>query len=64
MDAVYLTIGIVRTEKGEPMREKLIELLSDMWMADSYEEIADYLLGNGVTVPVGEIDFDYNAEDV
>ena len=46
------------------MREKLIELLSDMWAADSFEEIADYLLANGVTVPTGEIDFDYNAEDV
>lgn len=46
------------------MREKLIELLSDMWMADSYEEIADYLIANGVTILDGEIDFDYNAEDV
>ena len=31
-------------------REKLIELLSDMWQADSYEEIADHLIANGVTV--------------
>ena len=36
------------------MREKLIELLSDTWKADSYEEIADYLLANGVTVPVDD----------
>jgi hypothetical protein len=27
------------------------------------EYIANYLLENGVTVPVGEVEFDYNAED-
>lgn len=50
------------------MREKLIELL---WMYDqmrmmrmSIEECADYLIANGVTVPVGEIEPDYEAEDV
>lgn len=32
------------------MREKLIELLSDTWRADSYEEIADHLIANGVTI--------------
>jgi hypothetical protein len=68
----------VPTEKGEPMREKLIELL---WMYDqmrmmrmSIEECADYLIANGVTVPVRAegysfkgsdgINFDYEAEDV
>jgi hypothetical protein len=34
-----------------------------MWMADSYEEIADYLIAHGVFIDDGEIDFDYNAED-
>ena len=34
------------------MREKLIELLEDVWSADTWEEIADYLIANGVTIPV------------
>ena len=34
------------------MREKLIELLEDVWSADTWEEIADYLISNGVTIPV------------
>ena len=56
------------------MREKLIELITEALhrkegearvVGDYYtNRIADYLLANGVTVPVGEIDFDYNAEDV
>ena len=71
----------VPTEKGEPMREKLIELLTEpipitksllgnefapkMKMGLIFaENVADHLLANGVTVPTGEIDFDYNAEDV
>jgi hypothetical protein len=70
----------VPTEKGEPMREKLIELLTHddcpifMVFGDNMEGLADYLLANGVTVPVKaegysfkdreEIDFDYNAEDI
>lgn len=29
-----------------------------------YGYIADHLIANGVTVPTGEIEFDYNAEDV
>lgn len=27
------------------------------------EEIAEYLIEHGVTVPVGELEFDYSAED-
>ncbi len=51
------------------MREKLIELLTHddcpifMVFGDGVEILADYLIANGVTVPVGEIDFDYEAED-
>ena len=32
------------------MREKLIELLEDVWSADTWEEIADHLISNGVTI--------------
>ena len=61
------------------MREKLIDLLSGAelpmksdgriigWYAldfDSALYMADHLIANGVTVPTGEIDFDYNAEDM
>ena len=28
------------------------------------EEITEYLIEHGVTVSVGEVDFDYSAEDV
>lgn len=60
------------------MREKLIELLSQMQdfgikrthrlahpKLPRNEEIADYLIKNGVTFATndGEIDFDYGAED-
>lgn len=49
------------------MREKLIELLE--YICENYapcemDVVADHLIANGVTVPTGEIDFDYNAEDV
>jgi hypothetical protein len=67
----------VPTEKGEPMREKLIELLckahgmatdaslfENASFAEQLEAEADFLIANGVNVPVGEIDFDYNAEVV
>lgn len=58
----------VPSEKGEPMREKLIELLTDAMpscYSDTFaSQIADYLIANGVTVPVGEIEPDYEAEDV
>ena len=72
----------VHTEKGEPMREKLIELLDEVHkthLGKEYRErlgtIADYLIAHGVIVldekdvtltvtrNVGEIDFDYGAED-
>lgn len=49
------------------MKEKLIELIqsavggcSRYWAS----VIAEYLIEHGVTVPVGELEFDYNAEDV
>lgn len=49
------------------MREKLIELLSGHYMdtMDEVEEVADYLIANGVTISTQskEIDFDYEAED-
>ena len=57
-------------EKGEPMREKLIEMLKHdncpvfLVIGGTPEDLADYLIANGGTVPTGEIDFDYNAEDV
>ena len=51
------------------MREKLIELLDEVHkthLGKEYRErlgtIADYLIANGVTVPVGEIEPDYEAE--
>jgi hypothetical protein len=60
------------TEKGEPMREKLIELIrkadkedyDSLTMDEHYAYMADYLLAAGLILPDGEIDFDYNAEDV
>ena len=60
------------------MREKLIELIyayalniDDIFcdgcgghsIEGTVKQLADYLIANGVTVSVGEIDFDYNAED-
>lgn len=44
------------------MRDKLIKLLEQAKYC-SVEELADYLIAAGITVPVGEIEFDYNAED-
>lgn len=49
------------------MRDKLIKLIREAFQpCEMYRAmlIADHLIANGVTVPVGEIDFDYNAEDV
>ena len=54
------------------MREKLIELIrkadkedyDSLTMDAHYAYMADYLLAHGVTIDDGEIDFDYNAEDV
>lgn len=57
------------------MREKLIEILREVqyygvgpWKhgmkAVGLDVIADHLLANGVTVPTGEIEFDYEAEEV
>lgn len=43
------------------MREKLIELLEQAKYC-SAEELADYLIAAGLTLPDGEIEFDYNAE--
>ena len=46
------------------MREKLIELIGQAKYC-SAEELADYLIATGLVFPDnGEIDFDYNAEDV
>lgn len=45
------------------MKEKLIELLEQAKYCTA-EELAEYLIAAGIIVPVGEIEFDYNAEDV
>lgn len=46
------------------MKEKLIKLLEQIKYC-SVEEQADYLISAGLVLPdYGEIDFDYNAEDV
>ena len=45
------------------MKEKLIKLL-DQAKYCSVEELADFLIAAGLTFPTGEIEFDYNAEDV
>jgi hypothetical protein len=49
------------------MKDKLTELIqsavggcSRYWAS----VIAEYLIEHGVTVHVGEVEFDYNAEDV
>ena len=49
-------------------REKLIELLEQApghanWEIFSFDDIADYLIDNGVTIQNQAIDFDYGAED-
>ena len=51
------------TEKGEPMKEKLTELIKQAKYCTA-EELAEYLISAGLVLPDGEIDFDYNAEDV
>ena len=43
------------------MKEKLIELLEQAKYC-STEELADYLLAAGITLP-GELEFDYAADD-
>lgn len=54
--SMAVTIGLMRVEKGEPMREKLIELLKHddcpvfLVIGGAPEDIVDYLLANGVTV--------------
>jgi hypothetical protein len=45
------------------MKEKLTELIKQAKYCTA-EELADYLLSAGLVLPDGEIDFDYNAEDV
>ena len=45
------------------MKEKLIELLKQAKYCTA-EELADFLIAAGLTFPVWEIDFDYNAEDM
>ena len=47
------------------MRDKLIELLIEGHKKHLfYDQIADYLIANGVTIESSEnIDFDYAAED-
>ena len=47
------------------MRDKLIELLIEGHKKYLfYDQIADYLIANGVTIESSEkIDFDYAAED-
>lgn len=50
-------------EKGKPMKEKLIKLIEQAKYC-SVEELAEYLIAAGVTIPeYGEIEFDYSAED-
>lgn len=59
----------VHMEKGKLMKEKLTELLHKcpyldvLGGLDFYERASEYLIEHGVTVPVGEVDFDYGAED-
>lgn len=43
------------------MRDKLIELIEQAYYC-SIEELADYLIAAGLTLPE-ELEFDYNAED-
>jgi hypothetical protein len=44
--------GLVQRWMVMGMREKLIELLEDVLSADTWGEIADHLIANGVTIPV------------
>ena len=52
--SMAVTIGLMRVEKGEPMREKLIDLLDETvancMPSECLEEIADHLIANGVTI--------------
>lgn len=65
-------MGSDSQKEGEMMtdREKLAELIADYFGVDpayfgvDAYEMADHLIGHGVTVSVGEVDFDYSAEDV
>lgn len=45
------------------MKEKLTELIKQAQYCTA-EELAEYLIAAGLVLPDGEVDFDYNAEDV